>query len=82
VPWPVRTTLEPTITSTHSPTVTLNVIELLSGGVLPSAAQTVIKLVVLPWSQVGFQVKIPFDVMLAPAGALESSVNEIGPLAL
>jgi hypothetical protein len=45
-------------------------------------AQTVIRLVELPCSQVGAHVKIPLVVMLAPAGAVEPSLNEIGPLEL
>ena len=79
---PACTTLDPMLTSTHPPTLTLNVIELLSGGVLLSVAQTVIRFVVLPCPQVGTHVKMPFVVMLAPMGAFEPSVNEIGPLGL
>jgi hypothetical protein len=54
------------LTSTHSPTITLNVIELLIGGFALSMAQTVIRLVVLPCSQVGVHLKMPFGLIVAP----------------
>ena len=67
---PICITVEPMLTCTHSPTTTVNVTELLNGGMPLSVAQMVIWLVVLPWSQAGVQEKLPFvGLMKAPAGA-------------
>lgn len=65
---PTCMTVDPIPTSTHSPTVTAKVMELLNGGLPLSVAQMVIKLVLLPSAQAGVQLKMPLVVIVAPAG--------------
>src|ERR1043166_4192793 len=70
---PICITVEPMLTCRHSLTTVANVTELLNGGVPLSVAQIVIRFVVLPWAQSGFQEKYPFVGLIeAPAGAFWS----------
>ena len=75
---PICTGLEPMDTATHGPTMTVNDMALLAGGLLLSTAQIVNELVVLPWLGAGAQRKTPLPVKSAPAGAPGARLNATG----